>query len=213
MKRIDRKADYSPTGIRFDAFKGMRKLMNSILKLSGWKIVGTFPEVEKSVIIAAPHTSYWDGFWGFIALEAVGIPYAILADESLFHFPMSVLMKIIRAVPVNVKGKDAIHGATKVLKDNDNIHIIICPEGQLAPTDRWNPGFYHIARIAEVPVVVAAIDYSRKEISFRGVISDLSDKNEVFRILKEKYSDCTAKYPEKFLLPEKNLKTASNNTL
>jgi len=29
----------------------------------GWKIKGEFPDIKKSVIIFAPHTSYWDGLW------------------------------------------------------------------------------------------------------------------------------------------------------
>jgi len=176
-----------------------------LLKLFGWKILGRYPDVDRSVLAVAPHTSYWDGFWGYLALEVLHVPYTILADTRLFHFPMSVLMRIIHAVPVNVHGKDAIHAAVDLLKQNPGMHIVICPEGQLAPTDKWNPGFYHIARLAEVPVVVGVLDYGKKEVSFRQVITDLSDEREVFRQLKEAYDGVGARHPEKFRLPERNL--------
>ncbi len=177
-----------------------------ILRIFGWEIKGEFPALDKSLVVVAPHTAYWDGFFGFLALKALKIPFGILGDASLFHFPMIILMKIIHAFPVNVKGKDAIHACVNLFHQNDKLHLIMCPEGQLAPTDRWNPGFYHIARLAEVPVVVARLDYKSKELEIKTVITDLSDQKAVFEILKEAYTGANACYPEKFLLPEKNLK-------
>ena len=181
----------------------MRKFL---LKILGWSVKGSFPDVDRSVIVAAPHTSYWDGFYGFLALGVLKIPFFILADTTLFHFPMTILMKIIHAVPVNVKGKDAIHDSVRHLRSEKKMHMVICPEGQLAPTDKWNPGFYHIARLAEVPVIVCSLDYRKKEVAVKRMISDLSDQLQVFEALKEEYSGTVAAYPEKFLLPEANLR-------
>ena len=186
----------------------MRKL---ILKLARWKIVGGFPDVKKSIVVVAPPTSYWDGLWGYLAASVLKIPFAIMADEFLFKSPMLILMKIIHAFPVNVKGKDAIHEAVSRIKAADGMHVGICPEGQLAPTDKWNPGFYHIARLAEVPIVVATLDYAKKEISFPAVITDLSDKEAVYSRLCEIYKDVTARFPEKFLLPTGNLKSKAQS--
>ncbi|MFM1977027.1 MAG: hypothetical protein RL145_1873, partial [Pseudomonadota bacterium] len=31
------------------------------LKLSGWRLQGDWPDLQKAVILAAPHTSNWDG--------------------------------------------------------------------------------------------------------------------------------------------------------
>ena len=39
----------------------LRAFSLAFLKLAGWKIQGSLPEgAEKSVLIAAPHTSNWD---------------------------------------------------------------------------------------------------------------------------------------------------------
>lgn len=45
-----------------------------ILRLGGWRVTGELPDVPKLVLIAAPHSSNWDGIWGMdgeIALETV----------------------------------------------------------------------------------------------------------------------------------------------
>ncbi len=42
----------------------IRGLARLIFGLTGWKAVGVPPAgVPKYVMICAPHTSYWDGFW------------------------------------------------------------------------------------------------------------------------------------------------------
>ena len=42
------------------------------------------------------------------------------------------------------------------------LQLAIAPEGTRNGTGEWKTGFYHIARGAEVPIVLAYIDYERK---------------------------------------------------
>lgn len=172
-----------------------------LLRLLGWKIKCDFPAVDKSVFVVAPHTSYLDGYIGYLALECLHINYTVLADASLFHFPMTIAMRVLHALPVNVRGKDAIHDSANLLRNSRRCHLVICPEGQLAPTDRWKSGFYHIARLARVPIVPIELDYKNKEMSFKQIITDLSDEQAVFASLRKQYEGAHPRYPEKFLLP------------
>src|SRR5690606_42152009 len=41
-----------------------RWLGRSVLRLGGWRVVGEIPPVGRLVVIAAPHSSNWDGIWG-----------------------------------------------------------------------------------------------------------------------------------------------------
>ncbi|MEO6364844.1 MAG: acyltransferase, partial [Luteimonas sp.] len=50
-----------------------RWLGRSILQLGGWRMAGAWPDVAKLVVIAAPHTSNWDGIFGFAAKMAMGL--------------------------------------------------------------------------------------------------------------------------------------------
>ncbi len=46
-----------------------------LTKLLGWKVNGTFPDIKKSIVIFAPHTSYYDGLYGKLYLMTTGVEY------------------------------------------------------------------------------------------------------------------------------------------
>ena len=48
----------------------------------GWKIKGEFPDVRKSIIIFAPHTSYYDALFGKLYLNELGIKHLFLSKKS-----------------------------------------------------------------------------------------------------------------------------------
>jgi len=58
---------------------GMKGLSEYLLDLLGWEIKGEFPDVKKSIVIFAPHTSYWDGLYGKLYLMNTGINYKFLS--------------------------------------------------------------------------------------------------------------------------------------
>ena len=53
-----------------------------LLRLGGWHMVGAFPDIPRAVVIAAPHSSNWDGIWGFAAKLALGLRLSILGKHS-----------------------------------------------------------------------------------------------------------------------------------
>ena len=57
----------------------MKTLSGKILKIIGWKVSSNFPDVKKSITIFAPHTSYWDGFYGKLFLMQFDIDYKLLS--------------------------------------------------------------------------------------------------------------------------------------
>jgi 1-acyl-sn-glycerol-3-phosphate acyltransferase len=61
----------------------MKTFSGKVLKLLGWKIVGEYPDIKKSIAIFAPHTSYWDGFYGKLLTMHFGIKYKFLFINSL----------------------------------------------------------------------------------------------------------------------------------
>ena len=59
----------------------------------GWKIDVPYPkEVRKSVVIPMPHTSNWDFPIGIIIRPIMGINISFAAKDSLFFFPLNLLM-------------------------------------------------------------------------------------------------------------------------
>lgn len=165
----------------------------------GWKIVGEFPDVKKSIVIFAPHTSYYDALYGKLFINQLGIKYAFLSKKELFFFPMNILMKWYGSIPVRgVTGKNAIIQVAKMLEESESLHIILSPEGGFAQVTKWNKGFYYMAYKSNVPIVVGYLDYQKKEIGVKGVIDNLENLIVVMNQINTMYMGVTAKYPENF---------------
>ena len=165
----------------------------------GWKLKGEFPDIKKSVIIFAPHTSYWDGLYGKLFLMQLGINYKFLSKKEFFKFPLKYFFRIFGSIPV-YNNKEYIDHIAELFNSSKELHIVLSPEGHLAKITRWKKGYYYMAEKANVPIVVGYLDYKKKEIGIKGVIDNLINIKEVKRVIAELYSDVTAKYPEKFSL-------------
>ncbi|MDW8478706.1 MAG: hypothetical protein RML12_00940 [Xanthomonadales bacterium] len=49
-------------------------LARALLRLAGWRVSGTLPDLPKLIILAAPHSSLWDGVGGIGAALALRTP-------------------------------------------------------------------------------------------------------------------------------------------
>jgi len=177
----------------------MKKISKYLLKLFGWKIKGEFPDIEKSIIIFAPHTSYWDGFYGKLFFMQNTINYKFLTKNEFFKFPLNLFFKAFGSIPV-YKNKEYVNQVVELFNNNKEFHIVLSPEGQLARTDHWKKGFYYMAEKANVPIVVGYIDYKKKELGIKGVIAETNDIKQTMFEINEIYKDVNAKYPGEFTM-------------
>lgn len=178
----------------------MRTISGFILaNILGWKIVGEFPDVKKSIVVFAPHTSYFDALYGKLYLIEIGITHIILSKKEFFFFPMNIVMELYGSIPVRgVKDKNAIYCVGHMFEESQDLHIILSPEGTRKKVIKWNKGFYYIANKAKVPIVVVYLDYKKKEIGIKGVINQNEDIRTVMHQINTMYKDVTAKHPVKF---------------
>ena len=51
-----------------------------------------------------------------------------------------------------------------LFKDNENLVMLITPEGTRSLRTQWKTGFYHIAVAANVPIALGYCDYAKKEV-------------------------------------------------
>jgi len=163
----------------------------------GWKIKGEFPDIKKSVIIFAPHTSYWDGLYGKLYLMHLDIKYKFLSKKEFFKFPLKYFFIIFGSIPV-YENKKYIDYVVGLFNNSKELHIVLSPEGHLAKVTRWKKGYFYMAVKADVPIVVSYLDYKKKEIGIKGVIYNSTNIGAVRKEIAELYSDVTAKYPENF---------------
>lgn len=165
-----------PNAPRMPRNRFIESLGRAILRAFGWRMVGGFPDISKAVVIAAPHSSNWDGLLGFGAKFGMGVKLSILGKDALIRIPL--LGRILRWQGVIPVDRSAPHGvvgqAAQAIRDADRMWYAIAPEGTRRWVERWKPGFWHIARNAGVPVIPAYFDYANKVIGI-GPPFELSD--------------------------------------
>ena len=179
----------------------MKTISGKILGILGWKIKGDFPDIKKSVTIFAPHTAHIDAFYGKLGFTELGIKYKFLSKKELFFFPLNLVMKKFGSIAVRgVKNKNAIYQVADLLNNAEELHIVVSPEGWTKRVTNWNKGFYYMAKKANVPIVVAYLDYSKKEMGVKEVIYDIDDFKSVMKQINSIYKDVKGKNPEQFAL-------------
>ena len=145
----------------------LRWLARTALRMGGWRVVGPIPDLRKAVVIAAPHSSNWDGIWGLATKLALGVEARILGKDKLFWWPLSALLRGFGVVPLDRSSPQGTVGqAVAMIRDNERIWFALAPEGTRKPVKEWKTGFIRIARMAQVPIVPAYFHYPDKVIGF-----------------------------------------------
>ncbi len=135
------------------------------LKLAGWKVHGALAaEAQKSVFIAAPHTSNWDLPYTLMVAFVLRLNIYWMGKASIFRFPFGPLMRWLGGIPVDRSKSNNLVAASAqaIAQASEALQLIVPPEGTRSKTRYWKTGFYHIAVAAQVPIVMAYMDYSRK---------------------------------------------------
>lgn len=161
----------------------------TVLRLGGWKVVGEFPDLPRVVLIGAPHTSNWDGVWGFAAKLAMGLDVRILGKDSLFKVPLvGWLVRALGVIPVD---RSAAHGvvdqAVALIRGSDRLWFGLAPEGTRKPVERWKTGFWKIAHGAGVPVLPVYFHYPDKRIVVAPVVYTGTDMDSEIAELRSWY--------------------------
>lgn len=142
-----------------------RWLGRTVLRLGGWKVTGRFPDIDKVIVLAAPHTSWWDGIWGMAAKLAMGLRVEVMAKRELFNPMLGPLLRALGAVPID---RGNAHGVVPAMaarfRDVEQLWLVIAPEGTRRRVETWKSGFWHIARAAQVPVVCVYFHYPERTI-------------------------------------------------
>ena len=140
-------------------------LGHRILRLMGWRIQGDIPDLPKMVIIVAPHSSNWDFVVGVAAKVAMRLRVKYLGKDTLFRFPLGILMRYLGGIPVDrTAANDIVISVVRQFERRRRMLLAVAPEGTRKPVDRWRTGFYHIARGAGVPILPVVLDWGTRTI-------------------------------------------------
>lgn len=166
----------------------VRWLGRTALRLGGWRVIGPIPDLAKAVLIVAPHSSNWDGFWGMAAKLALGLEVRVLGKTQLFWWPLGPLLRRLGAIPVNRSSpQGTVEQAIAIIRDFDRIWFTLTPEGTRKRVEKWKSGFWKIARVADVPIVMAYFHYPEKIIGISEVFHPTDDADADMAAIREWY--------------------------
>ena len=142
-----------------------RWLGRTVLRLGGWRVTGTLPDIPRLVLIAAPHSSNWDGIWGMAAKMALGFDARVLGKDALFWWPLSIVLRRLGVIPLDrSRPQGVVEQAIDLIRSSPKMWFALAPEGTRKPVEKWKSGFLKIAHGAGVPVLMAYFHYPQKTI-------------------------------------------------
>lgn len=140
-----------------------RLIGEAFLRVAGWKVDGDPPPMDRYVIIAAPHTSNWDMPFMLAFAFIYDIPVRWMGKHTLFKAPFGPFFRRLGGIPIIRHRPGGVVGQMiEEFENNESLVLMVPAEGTRSRVDYWKSGFYHIARSADVPVVLSYLDFGKK---------------------------------------------------
>jgi 1-acyl-sn-glycerol-3-phosphate acyltransferase len=183
----------------------LRWIFRLIFKLNGWKLrTDSIKGIDQSIVIAAPHTSNWDVVYSTAAFDFMGLPIKFTLKKEWFRFPFNSMVTNLGGIAIDRSPKksgearkSAVEAMADLFKQHKVLHIMVTPEGTRSKRTEWKTGFWHTAKMANVPILCGYLDYKNK-VAGIGKIIYPTDLEKDMREIAEFYKDIQGKFPEKF---------------
>jgi 1-acyl-sn-glycerol-3-phosphate acyltransferase len=179
----------------------LRGFSMAFLKLAGWKVEGSLPAgADKCVLIAAPHTSNWDLPYTLMVAFALRLNIYWMGKQGIFRPPFRGLMMWLGGIAVNqAQSTNLVAASSDALKSAQGLlQLVVAPEGTRSKTRYWKTGFYYIALGAQVPIVLAYLDYAHKRGGLGPAVQPCGDIEKDMTTIKAFYAPMKGKKPDQF---------------
>lgn len=169
--------------------------------LSGWKMKMevNLEDHPKSVMVAAPHTSNWDFVYAIFAFWIMGIDLKFFIKDSYTRPWYGFLFRWLGAIGVDRTNRNnLVEHSIDLLNSKTQLTLLVPAEGTRARVEKWKMGFYHIAKGANVPILLGYLDFKEKNAGVTKAIHLSNDKEKDLDIIQETYLRFTPKHPENY---------------
>lgn len=165
-------------------------------KLMKWKLIGEFSKLKKYVIIVAPHTSYYDFFLGLAVRKHSKTTINYVGKKELFDSPMGWYFRATGGAPVDrSKSTNKVDAIVSIFDEKEEFRLAMAPEGTRKKVQKWRTGFYYIAKKANVPIVMVAFNFGKKEVKISDVFYPTDDMEADFNFMQQFYVGIIGKKP------------------
>jgi 1-acyl-sn-glycerol-3-phosphate acyltransferase len=164
----------------------------------GWKVIGNIDDtIKKCIIIAVPHTSWWDFFLGIFSRGILKKEINYVAKKELFVFPFGYFFKWTGGTPLNRQVKEnKVDAIARIFDSKEVFRLAIAPEGTRKKVSEWKTGFYYMALKANVPIIPVAFDYGKKEVVYHKPFYPTANIEEDLKILHSYFKNVKGKVAE-----------------
>jgi len=177
-------------------------LAGAFLRLNGWAFEGGVPQSPRYVLIAAPHTSNWDFVYMIAMAWFLGVQLSWMGKASLFVPPFGWLFRAMGGVPVRRDlSSNVVEQSAARFIGVDHLALAVPAEGTRGGGTHWRSGFYHIARLAGVPIVLGYLDYARKRGGLGLEVLPSGDVRADMDRIRAFYADKVGRFPDQFTEP------------
>ncbi|WP_103865150.1 1-acyl-sn-glycerol-3-phosphate acyltransferase [Aquimarina sp. I32.4] len=135
-------------------------------KILRWNIIGDFSAetVKKCVVIAVPHTSWHDFYIGLLIRQLAGVKISFLGKKELFKWPLGWYLRKVGGISLDrTPGQNKVEAIAGLFLKKEELRLTIAPEGTRKKVTEWKTGFYHIAKAAQVPIIMVTFDFGKKQ--------------------------------------------------
>jgi len=175
-----------------------QRFARTVLKMFGWRIEGGRPDIDRYVLIAAPHTSNWDFIWLIAMAMALDMKVSWLGKHTLFRGPAGYFMRKLGGIPViRDSGGGYVQHVAERFDNATELVLVIPAEGTRRRVENWRSGFYHIARSADVPVVLSFLDFKRRCGGIGPCIVLCGTPSVDMDKIRDFYAGITGKHPQR----------------
>lgn len=185
---------FSSYGFYFSVLMLNKFLGKSAFKLAGWQY-HVEPDVleDKQVIIGFEHTSMMDAVLSIALFQIYDLKIHTLIKKELFKGPFKPLLKAVGGIPVDRKAnKDIVTQMVEHFQNNEKFNLVIAPEATRAKQGEARKpirtGFWHIAKAANVPIVLLYANSKTKQGGILGKIYP-TDLAHDLALIKQLYKD------------------------
>ncbi len=178
----------------------MRKLIaRAFLRLTGWQPEGARPTPPRFVLIAAPHTSNWDLAYLLALAEVYDLRISWMGKHQIFRWPFGGLFQALGGIPIRRHERAGrVSAMAQEFAERASFALVVPSEATRGWAPYWRSGFHHIARRANVPIVMGFLDYARRRGGFGPALVATGDIAKDMDQIRAFYADKVGKYPEKF---------------
>ena len=163
-----------------------------VVRLTGWRVLVVDPMPRRCVVVFYPHTSNWDLALGLLSKWIMDLRFKVLVKDTI---PLARWLAPW-SIPINRRART---GATAALAarfaEEEELRLVIAPEGTRSRTEHWKSGFYRLALDAQLPLALSFVDYARRETGIGACFVPTGNRDADMRTIAAFYADKTARHP------------------